>query len=374
MAMHHPMEHSRSAPQRFQPSARRAGGNGYGTVNEGLREHQRTPEERLAHALGWFSIGVGVAEAVAPRTVARALGLADSAPQRGRQRIPWSLLGAQQSDSSSTLRLFGLREIGTGLGILTRRRPAGWLWARVLGDLLDLGFLSKAMQSTPAHRGRLATAAVAVAGVTALDIACSRQLSARKKVSLQLEPDGSARVVHNLAINRPPEECYAFWRGFENLPRIMPHLERVETRGERLSHWVAKGPGGVRLEWDAEITEEVPGQLIAWRSLPGGDVDVEGAVRFQPGERGQGTILRVTMRYRSPAGAVGVMLAKMFGVSPEKQIREDLRRFKQLMETGEIVTTAGQPMGPARGSIVRALSSATSGRERSRMQAARARR
>jgi uncharacterized membrane protein len=157
--------------------------------------------------------------------------------------------------------------------------------------------------------------------------------------------DGSVRVEHTIAVNRTPEECYRMWRSLENLPRFMKHLESVRALDERRSHWVAKGPAGKNVEWDAEITRDEPNALLSWRSLEGSDVMNSGAVRFLPAPAGRGTLISVTMQYDPPGGALGVALAKLTGEDPNVTVREDLRRFKRLLETGEIPTTEGQPHG-----------------------------
>src|SRR5262249_43303222 len=138
-----------------------------------------------------------------------------------------------------------------------------------------------------------------------------------------------------------------------NLPRFMKHLESVQVKGERRSRWMAKAPAGTRVEWDAEITEDRPNELIAWRSLEGADVDNSGSVRFERAPCGRGAVVRVEMRYSPPAGVIGAGVAKLFGEDPEWQVKDDLRRFKQVMEAGEIITTEGQPAGRARGAARR---------------------
>lgn len=315
---------------------------------------ERDRGQRLARALGWFSVGLGVAEIVTPRAVARAIGLGSATVPVGlRALLPPPVRQAIDSDHSSTVRLFGLRELGTGLGILSQDRPAGWMWTRVAGDLLDLAFLGVAARAGAAP-GRLATAALAVAGVTALDVVCGHRLSARQRTpSLNVEADGSLRVHHNVAINRSPQDCYAWWRRLEQLPRVMPHIQRVDVTGDRTSHWVATGPGGWSVEWDAEITEDVPGQLIAWRSLAGSALQHDGHVRFASVPNGDGTLVRAAMRYRAPR-ALGAVLGRLLGLAPDHQLHADLRRFKQVMEAGEIITTEGQPRGPSRPSRRRA--------------------
>src|SRR5262249_30590570 len=141
---------------------------------------------------------------------------------------------------------------------------------------------------------------------------------------------------------RSPEELYRFWRNFENLPRFMHNLVSVTSAGNR-SHWVARGPLGMHAEWDAEIITEEPNRLIGWRSLEGSEVATAGSVHFEPAPGGRGTQVRIEMKYDPPAGKVGTLIAKLFGESPDRQIQDDLRRFKQLMEAGEIPTVEGHP-------------------------------
>jgi uncharacterized membrane protein len=177
-------------------------------------------------------------------------------------------------------------------------------------------------------------------------------------VTPQTEPEQraelAARGVHveeAFLINRSPEELYGFWRDFSHLPRIMTHLEHVAVLDDRRSHWVARAhhvPGG-RVEWDAEITRDEPNALIAWRSLPGADVDSVGQIGFARARGDRGTEVHVWMDYLPPAGRLGHWVATLFGQSPQRQVREDLRNFKRLMETGELPTIAEQPRGACTG-------------------------
>jgi len=155
------------------------------------------------------------------------------------------------------------------------------------------------------------------------------------------------KVEKSFTINRSAADLYRFWRNFENLPRFMNHLESIRVLSDRRSHWVACGPLGTHVEWDAEIINERPNELIAWRSLEGSDVDTAGSVHFLEAPGMRGTEVRVTLKYDPPGGKLGASLAKLFGEAPEQQIQEDLRRFKQVMEAGEIPTTQGQPTGGA---------------------------
>jgi len=287
----------------------------------------------LALGLGWFSLALGVTEVVAPRAIAR-------------------LSGLRPDDSTESLvRTFGFREIGNGIAILAQPDRAQWLWSRVAGDALDLSALGRALASSE-ERGRAAAATAAVVGVAVLDIIAAQRAGRR--------PDNpvagrGVRVEQVVTINKPIEEVYAFWRNFENLPRFMQHLEEVRDHGNGRSSWQAKGPAGTSVRWDAELVQDIEHQWIAWQSLPGADVVNRGSVRFTRAPGARGTELRVQLEYEPPAGAIGRGIAWLFGEEPDQQIRDDLRRFKQLLETGVIPVSDGpalwraaQPRGDRR--------------------------
>ena len=148
---------------------------------------------------------------------------------------------------------------------------------------------------------------------------------------------GGYRGIHveeAVTIDRPIAEVYRFWRNFENLPQFMRHLESVAMREAGVSHWVAKGPAGTHVEWDARIINDVDNKVIGWQSLEGSTVATAGSVNFDETDRG--TEVRVHLQYSPPAGKLGSAVAWLFGEEPSQQIREDLRRFKSLLETGEI--------------------------------------
>ena len=152
-----------------------------------------------------------------------------------------------------------------------------------------------------------------------------------------------------VTVYRPRDEVYAFWRSLENLPRFMHHLRRVERRDGNRSRWVAKGTGPLPdVAWDAETTQDRENELLAWRSLPGADVDNAGRVRFSDAPNG-GTEVHVLITYRPPAGTVGSTVAKWLDPVLGQMVKEDVRRFKRIMETGEVPTTDGQPSGRAKG-------------------------
>ena len=156
-------------------------------------------------------------------------------------------------------------------------------------------------------------------------------------------------ATNSTTINLPREQVFTFWRDLSNLPKVMHHLVSVTQNGEKSSHWVAEGPGGRRMEWDAEIINEIPNELLAWRSLPGSQVDSAGSVRFKDAPRGRGTEIRVELQYNPPGGFLGAAVAKLFGRDPQAEIEEDLYRLKQFLETGELATTWGQPQGTKAG-------------------------
>jgi len=299
-------------------------GGEYGSRARGAREGGIESSERLARALGWFSVGLGLAELVDPGRVARLIGVAD----RPERRL--------------LLRALGLRELTSGAGILARRRPTGWLWSRVGGDAIDLGFLAQALGEPHANRTRVATASAAVAGVTALDVYASERM--RRQTAEPL------RVRRAITVYKPREEVYGFWRDFEKLPRFMQHLDAVEVLDGRRSRWRAKAPAGTTVEWEAETVEDLPPHRIAWRSIDGASVPNRGSVEFQPAPGGRGTEIVVDLEYQPPGGSAGAAVAKLFGQEPGLQIGQDLRRLKQLLETGEI-TTAESPSGRRRPSL-----------------------
>lgn len=148
------------------------------------------------------------------------------------------------------------------------------------------------------------------------------------------------RIDQEVRIHRPAHELYQFWRNFENLPEFMDHLESVEMKGDKVSHWVVRGPGGYKVSWDAEIVNEVQDKLIGWRSLPGSQVASGGSVHFD--ETGDGsTIVRVSLQYNPPAGNIGAMISKAMGEDPQQMIREDLMHFRELMENRTLTHGTG---------------------------------
>jgi uncharacterized membrane protein len=160
-----------------------------------------------------------------------------------------------------------------------------------------------------------------------------------------LSGDRGIHVREAVRLEKPISEVYAFWRQLENLPRVLSHLEQVTELGNGRSHWIARGPVDVSVEWDAEIINEVENKVIGWRSLPDSDVVTAGSVNFKPVRDGRATEIAVHLQYEPPAGRAGAFLARIFGREPSQTIREDLRRLKQVLEAGEIPRTSlGEPI------------------------------
>lgn len=281
-------------------------------------------EDRLAKALGWFSIGLGVPQLIAPGYFNKLIGVNDS------RRNRW------------ITRAVGMRELGGAAGILDRPRPSGFLFARVVGDAMDLLMLQAAMRRKGSPRGRVMGAAAAVAGLTVIDVIASAKTSRSSDPTTE---GGAVRARTAITVNRAPEDVYGYWHHFENLPNFMAHLESVEAKEDGRWRWVANAPLGRTVEWEAQIEEDIPNELIAWRSLEGSDVANRGSVRFAPAAGGRATEVTLELTYEPPGRAVGAAVARMFGEEPLQQMKDDVRRFKQVMETGEVVRSDGTPDG-----------------------------
>jgi uncharacterized membrane protein len=291
-----------------------------------MANEQRVSSQQLANGLGWFSIGLGLAEIAAPHALADFIGV-----NHGRK-------------TRTTLRVYGAREVAAGIGILSSTNPSGWLWARVAGDILDLSSLCKAMASDRNDRNRAAAAAAAVVAVTLADVRCAMQVSAAKS-------NGQARraaapIAASIIIGRNLDEVYAFWREFTRLPEIFDRLESVTTLDNRRSHWKLALPMGRTLEWDAETTEDQPNSRIAWRSLSS-SAPHSGIVRFETATGQRGTKVNVEIH---PAG-LSTGIGKLLGFVPEQHVKIALHNLKQLLEIGEIVKSDAsihRGMHPAR--------------------------
>ncbi len=290
-------------------------------------------DDKLTRVLGWASAGLGAPLLLAPAKSAKALGIENGSRQR-------AVLGG-----------VGARELAAAAGLLGQRSPL-WLWSRVAGDLMDLALLGPALTSPRRPRGlkavrrgassgqsRTATATAAVALITAVDVYAAASRSRRSGREWPVSLTGAVTVTV------PQREAYDRWRQFDGLPAFMAHLDDVAVTGPRTSHWRATAPFGRTVEWDAQITDDVPGERIAWRSLDDSKIRTEGDVQFKPAPDERDTEVHVTLRYAVPGGRQGQALARYFGEDPRQQLDDDLRRFKQVLETGEVIRSEGAPGG-----------------------------
>jgi len=210
---------------------------------------------------------------------------------------------------------------------------------------MDLAVLSTGLLPSNPGRGRTAGAMFAVAAITAMDVAASLKETSQPREAFRAARSESEQLIeHTVGVNKSPEECYAFWRDVSNLAKFSPMLERVTPIDDRRSHWVLRGVGGKKIEWDSEITLDRPGERLAWHSISG-DVKHAGSIRFERAPGNRGTFVTAMMHYQPPGGRFATGLAKLLGKDPNHQVREDLRRFKNLIETGEIPSTRGQSSG-----------------------------
>jgi uncharacterized membrane protein len=313
-------------------------------VKDAPKHYSETPDHKdaITKFLGWFSIGLGLAEVLAPTQVARLIGL------------------DEEDEHTTLIRAFGMRELAAGVGILARPKPTYWLWNRVLGDTMDVATLGKAMRNEKNDRTRLLATTLAVLGVTALDIVQSVRLTSEKlpatghdegSFELAEAHDGVQHVGAAITVNRPVEEVYEFWKNAQNFSRFMSQIESVRITGGGHTYWKAKAPAGLSVEWDAVTVEDVPNELISWQSVDSSEVDNTGTVRFARAAGDRGTEVRLEMEFRPKGGVVGAKLARFFAMIPKTQLQTDLRRFKQLIELGEIVhsdASIHKGMHPAR--------------------------
>ncbi|OBG28999.1 SRPBCC family protein [Mycobacterium sp. E3198] len=281
----------------------------------------------LVRALAGASFGLGFAELVAPRKVAAVAGVDDT---RKSRRV---------------IRALGARECGHGAALLAGSDKL--VWTRVAGDVLDVTLLLAGVAARGRGRRRRGVISAAVlGGIGAVDLYAALRATGAGGAR---HASGARRCTLRAAVTvaRPPEDVYRFWRDVENLPSFMHHLQSVTAGSDGRSHWVASAPVGQPVQWDAQITEDQPNKRVAWQSLPGSAIENGGSVEFTPASNGAGTEVRVRIGYQMPGGVVGKAAATLFGESPDQQVNDDLRRFKQILETGQVMRSDGSPEGTA---------------------------
>ena len=283
-------------------------------------------KEALPTIMGVGSVGLALPMTTVPGRFLEAIGVEEDAT------------------TLAIVRAVGAQEWGAAAGIfaIERPRPVVTMWLRFAADLLHLGLLGAAYGSTRNKDSRRMIGAMGyVAQCAVADFAGALRLQRDPERTMDTGVDFKVAVT----VRASREDVYTLWRDFENLPAFMFHLDSVETTGDTRSHWKAKGPAGKSIEWDAEITEDRPDELIAWRSLEGATIENAGTVRFVDAPRDQGTEIHLEMRAAVPGGKMGALVGKVFGEEPQAQAKDDLRRFKQVMETGQVVRSEGTPEG-----------------------------
>jgi uncharacterized membrane protein len=292
-----------------------------------------TQEKPLTTFLGWFSLGFGLVEVLAPRTLL-------------------NLIGIKDHDANVTLtRVMGVREIFSGIGIFVEPRPVTWIQARIAGDGMDIALLSRALTSEQAkNQNSVIAALLSVLAITAMDIAADQILTHKhSQVVSGVMEDGVMRVRKSITVNRPIAEVYAFWRNFENLPRFMSHIQSVKVLGNGQTRWTAQSPDGNALEWEAALVGDTPNEMIAWQAVEGGEMRTSGIVQLRPAPGNRGTEVLIDLEYEPPLGKLGTMFSRLFGSHPEQMIRDELHMFKQIIETGEVVRSDGAVPGQKMG-------------------------
>jgi uncharacterized membrane protein len=277
-------------------------------MNSVSASDEATEGAGLSRTLGWLAVAAGLTDLAVPTLMARAAGLKPN------------------TRTSLGVRAMGAHSLASGLAILLRPRRPAPMWVRFAGDFLDLGVFGLLARSRTGSKPRIGATLLAMAARTTLDAIASHQV--------QQHHDAVNRpVISSVTINKPPGEVYAYFRQLEQLPLFMTYLAEVRQTGPRTSHWVAKLPVVGNVAWDAEITEEKPGEVIAWRSAEGSPITMQGRATFVRAPGRNMTELRVELK----VGLMGKPSAALAKLLTRPEIKGDLRRLKQVMETGEVL-------------------------------------
>jgi uncharacterized membrane protein len=280
----------------------------------GFARGQSSTARKLAHSLGWLSAGLGVTEIVAPRAFSKLIGVSQHAPDR----------------------LARLGKLAAGATLLAKPQPTFGFWARLAVAALQLA--QRRRKPARSSTVRIVATGAAVGGATAVGALII------KKSRAQTLSHRSLRHSASVAVNRPAEECYRYWRDPQKLPMFFKNLKEVHTSSNGRLEWRTRGPDGKDVLRTLELTEDRPGESIAWHSLGDSRITESGSVRFQPMPGGNGTVVRLHVQHEIPSATTRVVRT-LLGKDPTLRLRKTLLRFKQIVETGEIATTEGQPAG-----------------------------
>lgn len=267
---------------------------------------------RLAQGMAWFSVALGATQLLAPQLIQPAIGV--------------------RNRNHTLIRALGARELLSGLGLLTSRNAVRALDARLVGDVIDLALLGIAMFRPRNGRKRLIASTLSVLGATALDALARHHLAADPQ--RQERVGRVTRIGKSVTIDATPHAVYTVWRTYDRLAVAFPHLQRIAELDDRRSRWSAEGGGGMKWTWEAEITEDKPGELIAWKTTSGA-MESRGVVRFLTAPGGRGTEVVVEMEYTVIGRGLGRAAAAVMGIEPGVELERGLRRLKQIFELGE---------------------------------------
>jgi uncharacterized membrane protein len=290
-------------------------------------------DKSLTTFIGWFSIGLGAVQVLTPRIFLRLFGI------------------KARNTNVLLTRVVGLREISSGIGIFAEPRPITWIQARIVGDAMDIMLLGRAFTSkqitNPISSG---AALLSVLAITVVDLATNQLISNKpSQITTNVMQGSVMRVRKSVTVNRPIADVYAFWRNFENLPQFMRHIQSISVLENGRSHWVAQNSGESALEWEAVLVGDTPDEQITWQAVEDGDMHTDGSVQFRPAPGDRGTEVLVDIKYHPPVGKLGAGFIRLFGTHPEQLLYDELRMFKQIMETGEVVRSDGAVPGQKMG-------------------------
>ncbi|MFN8593194.1 MAG: SRPBCC family protein [Thermomicrobiales bacterium] len=288
-----------------------------GHVNQPVPSSATQVPDTLLRSIGFFSLGLGLAQLFAPQRVANLIGL---------------------EDGGNGMRLIGLREIAAGAGILIKSNHPAWFWLRIGGDIMDLAILNAANDGRAARPERIALAKAAVAGIAALDALAASKSDGREEQPVPGSTSvGDAPVKAAVTVNAPIDQVYAYWEDLRNLPRFMSALANVRPNPDGGMKWIMSGPAGIEVAFDTEIVDATRNERIAWRAMERAPIAASGEVLFRPAPGDRGTQVITNTRFSPPGGPLGAQIAGLLGPALSMKMQSDLLRMKQIIELGEIV-------------------------------------
>lgn len=271
---------------------------------------------KLAQGIGWYSIALAVVELISPKTVNQTIGIKDDPLHHNLVRVR------------------GVRELISGIGIVASRKPAGYLWSRVAGDVIDFALVGQALTHRRNNKQKLLIATAAFSAVALLDVVAALSQTHKKDTP-------NLRLKRSIKVNGTPDELYELWRQPETLPKIMKHFAEFTHIDAQRSHWKIPAAVGPALEWEAVIVEEREGKYLRWESLPGTTLPTRGWVNFRSLGKGDKTEVCLCLDFEPPAGALGEAALKLVQGIPNGLVQDMLNQFKTLSQTHKNISLTG---------------------------------